>query len=148
MERGRLLGVDYGTVRVGLAITDPDRIIASPLETLTRRSAAEDAASLKAVVEREQVMKIILGLPVHTNGREGQKAGEARQYAAWLIETLGLPLQLWDERFTTVIAESALWNAGLTNKQRKLRRDRVAAQVLLQSFLEAGCPDDEGTTPG
>ena len=73
----------------------------------------------------------MVGLPVHLSGKEGQKAAEARAFAAWLTQTTGLPVQFWDERFTTVEAESALWEAGLTHKKRKARRDKVAAQILL-----------------
>jgi putative holliday junction resolvase len=143
---GRLLGVDYGTVRVGLAISDPDRKIAFPLITYTRRGRDADAAWYRNLVTQEAVTGLVVGLPVHTTGREGQKAGEARDYGAWLTAATGLPVAYFDERFTTVLAESALWEAGLTHKKRKSRRDRVAAQMLLQAYLDAGCPSE--STPG
>jgi len=136
-----MLGIDFGTVRVGYAISDPDRIIASPLETYTRRSAVEDAAHLLALIEREEVGLLVLGLPLHTDGRESQKSGEVRKYAEWLKSVTGMSVTFYDERFTTVEAESALWNAGLTHKKRKDRRDRIAAQMMLQSYIEAGCPE-------
>jgi len=145
--KGRLLGVDFGDVRVGLAVCDPDRVIASPLETYTRKSAADDASHYRKVIAAERIEMLVVGLPLHTNGNESQKSAEARKYAAWLAEQTGLPFVLWDERFTTVLAESALWSAGLTHKKRKERRDRVAAQMLLQSYLDSGCPP-EGTQPG
>ena len=138
--RTRLLGVDYGTVRIGLAITDADRIIASPLEVRERQGTDLDAAYFKALVEREQVGGLVVGLPMHTTGREGTKAIEARAIGAWLSEVTGLPVVYADERFSTAFAESALWAAGLTHKKRKARRDMVAAQVMLQAFIEAGCP--------
>jgi len=138
--RGRLLGVDTGSVRVGLAVSDPERKIASPLETYRRRDQAQEARYFQRLVQHEDIAALVVGLPVHTDGREGVKAAEARQYAAWLTEVTGLPVVFWDERFTTVEAESHLWSAGLTHKQRKERRDRVAAQILLQSYLDAGCP--------
>jgi putative Holliday junction resolvase len=134
--KGRLLGVDYGTVRVGLAVSDPDRIIASPLATYTRRDADADAAYFRHVVAAEQVVGLVVGLPMHTDGREGIKAQEARAYGGWLGEVTGLPVEFADERFTTVFAESALWTAGLTHKRRKDRRDRVAAQMLLQAYID------------
>ena len=140
-ERRRMLGIDFGTVRVGYAISDPDRIIASPLETYTRRSAVEDAAHLLALIEREEVGLLVLGLPLHTDGRESQKSGEVRKYAEWLKSVTAMTVTFYDERFTTVEAESALWNAGLTHKKRKDRRDRIAAQMMLQSYIEAGCPE-------
>ena len=139
---GRLLGVDYGSVRVGLAVSDRDRIIASPLATYTRREPDADAAYFRALVAAEGVGGLVVGLPVHLDGREGVKAQEARAYGAWLKDVTGLPVVFYDERFTTVQAESALWNAGLTHKRRKERRDRVAAQMLLQAYLDAGCPPE------
>ena len=142
--RTRLLGVDYGSVRVGLAVSDADRRIASPLETRARRDAEQDARYFRALAEAEEAGGIVVGLPVHTDGREGVKAAEARQFGAWLAEVTGLPVRYWDERFSTAQAESALWAAGLTHKKRKERRDRVAAQIMLQSYLDAGCPADEG----
>jgi putative Holliday junction resolvase len=140
--RTRLLGVDFGTVRVGLAITDTDRIIASPLEIRERQGADKDAAYFKALIEREQIGGLIVGLPLHTSGREGIKAEEARAYGKWLGEVTGLPIVFADERFSTAFADSALWAAGLTHKKRKARRDAVAAQVMLQAFIEAGCPPE------
>ena len=138
--RTRLLGVDYGHVRIGLAVSDPDRMIASPLATYTRQGKQQDAAYFKKLAEEEAIGQIILGLPVHLSGNEGQKASEARAFGKWLTDVTGFPMVFWDERFTTVEAEAALLSAGLTNKRRKARRDRVAAQILLQSYLDAGCP--------
>lgn len=133
---GRLLGVDTGTKRVGLAISDADGRIASPLATLERKSAEHDAGYFRDLVAREGIAGIVIGLPMHTDGREGVKAAEARAYGAWLVQVTGLPIEFADERFTTVHAESALWNAGLTHSRRKDRRDRVAAQIMLQAFLD------------
>jgi putative holliday junction resolvase len=140
-ERTRLLGVDYGSVRIGLAVSDAERRLASPLAVHQRGSRQRDAAHFRTLVESEEIGAIVVGLPVHCDGREGQKAAEARAFGAWLAETTELPLRFWDERFSTVEAESALWQAGLTHKKRKARRDRVAAQILLQAYLDAGCPD-------
>ncbi|HJZ57085.1 MAG TPA: Holliday junction resolvase RuvX [Gemmataceae bacterium] len=138
--KGRMLGVDFGTVRIGLAVCDPDRIVASPLETYTRRGEAADAAYFAALAAAEKVVGLVVGLPLHTGGEEGVKAKEARVFGAWLGSVTALPVVFWDERFTTAAAEDALWDAGLTHKKRRDRRDRVAAQIILQSFLDAGCP--------
>lgn len=146
--RTRLLGVDFGTVRVGLAVSDPDRNIASPLALLLRRDRERDAAYFRRLVETEEIGGLVVGLPIHFDGSEGTKAAEARAYGKWLHETTSLPVVWWDERCTTVAAESALWDAGLTHKQRKERRDQVAAQILLQSYLDAGCPDEDGELTG
>jgi putative Holliday junction resolvase len=143
----RLLGVDYGTVRVGLAVTDADRIIASPLEVRERQGADRDAAYFRELVELEQIGGIVVGLPMHTTGREGIKAVEARAFGEWLKKATGLPIIFADERFTTAFAESALWQAGLTHKKRKARRDAVAAHMMLQGFIEAGCPTEIDSKP-
>lgn len=139
---GRLLGVDYGTVRVGLAVCDRDRRIASPFATFQRKDPARDAEFFRRLVADEAVTGLVVGLPVHLSGKEGKKAVEARQFAAMLTGWTGLPAVLWDERFSSLQAERALMSAGMTNKRRNDRRDRVAAQILLQSYLDAGCPPD------
>ncbi|HEV3256426.1 MAG TPA: Holliday junction resolvase RuvX [Gemmataceae bacterium] len=143
----RLLGVDYGTVRIGLAVSDPDRTIASPMTTYSRRGRARDAAYFRQTVEREGIGQIVVGLPVHLDGREGQKAQEARAFGNWLVDVTGLPVVFWDERFSSVEAEGFLLAAGLTSKRRKGRRDRVAAQILLQSYMDAGCPGEQPVRP-
>jgi putative Holliday junction resolvase len=144
---GRLLGVDFGHVRIGLAVSDADRKIASPLATYERKSAEQDASYLQRLVKEEQIGRLVVGLPVHLDGREGVKAAEARKFGTWLASVTKLPVTYWDERFTTVEAEGFLLGAGLTNKRRKERRDRVAAQILLQSYLEAGCPESPQLGP-
>ncbi|MBI1915243.1 MAG: Holliday junction resolvase RuvX [Planctomycetes bacterium] len=147
MSAGRLLGVDYGSKRIGLSVSDPDRKFAFPLTTYERRSREQDAAYFRGFVTEEAIGQIVLGLPVHLDGHEGKKAAEARTFGAWLADTTGLPVIYFDERFTTVEAESALWEAGLSHQKRKDRRDRVAAQILLQTYLEAGCPENPEAGP-
>lgn len=144
--KGVLLGVDFGTVRVGLAVTDSDRIIASPLETVTRCSEKMDAEHYRRVAKECRAVGIIVGLPLHADGRESAKSLEARVFGAWLSGVTGLPVVFWDERFTTSLAEDALLEARLTNKKRKDRRDRVAAQMILQNYIDAGSPA-EGSSP-
>jgi putative Holliday junction resolvase len=139
--------VDYGDVRVGLAVSDPDRKIAFPLATYERQGRDRDVEHFRAVVRAEQVGALVVGLPVHLDGREGEKAKAARAFGDWLGEVTGLPVAYWDERFTTAEAEAALWAAGLTHKKRKARRDRVAAQILLQAYLDAGRPETTGAGP-
>jgi putative Holliday junction resolvase len=141
-----LLGVDFGTVRVGLAVSDADRIVASPLQTYAVQNPQVDAVALRTLAGSQGVVGIVVGLPLHTGGEEGTKAREARTFGAWLGSVTGLPVVFWDERCTTAAAEDALWGAGLSHKKRRERRDRVAAQLILQGFLDAGCPP-EGTAP-
>ena len=145
--RGRLLGVDYGRVRVGLAISDVERKLASPHATYTRRDKTQDARYFQELIAAHDVTGLVVGLPVHLDGNEGSSAAEARSFGKWLSEVTKLPCTFWDERFTTIEAESALWSAGLTHKQRKARRDRVAAQMLLQAYLDAACNEGEAPRP-
>jgi putative Holliday junction resolvase len=135
--RGRLLGVDFGTVRVGLAICDPDRIIASALETYTRTTDKADATYFSALAAREMAVGFVVGLPISLNGTEGPKAKEARDFGAWLAAATGLPVEYFDERFTTAAAEDTLREAKVRADKRTGKRDRLAAQYSLQSFLES-----------
>jgi putative Holliday junction resolvase len=145
--RTRLLAIDPGQVRLGLAISDPERRLASPLTTYTRRNPRQDALFFKRIIEDEEVGQIVIGLPVRLDGYEGEQAKAALEFGVWLQEATGLPCVFYDERFTTFEAESSLLEAGLTRKKRKARRDRVAAQILLQTYLDAGCPGESEAGP-
>jgi putative Holliday junction resolvase len=145
--RTRLLAIDPGKVRLGLAVSDAERRLASPLTTYTRRDPQQDAAFFKKIINDEEIGAIVIGLPIHEDGGEGEQAKAARVFGAWLHEATGLPCVYYDERFTTFEAETALLEAGLTKKKRKARRDRVAAQILLQTYLDAGCPAESTAGP-
>ncbi len=134
---GRLAGIDYGTKRVGIAITDAGQTIASPYENYTRVSPERDAARFRQLVEEEQIVAIVVGLPVHMSGDESQKSLEARGFGQWLGEITGLPIEYFDERYTTADAERLLQSANLTRKQRKARLDKLAAQFMLTAYLES-----------
>ena len=86
----------------------------------------------------ERIDRFVVGLPVHTSGGESQKSGEARAFGAWLEQTTGVPVEYFDERYTSAEAESLLLEAGLTKKRRKERLDQLAAQIMLTAYLEAG----------
>lgn len=144
--RTRLLAIDPGKARLGLAVSDSERRIASPLANYTRRDLNQDGRYLVKVIEAEEIGQLVIGLPVHWSGREGEQAAAAREFGNWLEALTVLPVIFWDERFSTWEAESSLREAGLTHKQRKARRDQVAAQVLLQAYIDAGCPGE--VTPG
>jgi putative Holliday junction resolvase len=138
---GRLAGIDYGTVRIGVAITDPEQRLASPLVNYTRRGPAGDAAWLTALVAQEHIVGFVVGLPIHTSGRESEKSGEARRFGQWLAEQTSLPVCYFDERYTTAHAEALLIEAELTKKRRKERLDKLAAQILLAAYLESSRVD-------
>jgi putative Holliday junction resolvase len=145
--RTRLLAIDHGKVRLGLAVSDPDRHIASPLANYTRRDTEQDGRYLQKIIADEDIGQLVIGLPVHLSGREGEQATAARQFGQWLAKLTGVPCVFFDERFSTFEAESSLWEAGLTHKKRKARRDQVAAQVFLQAYIEAGCPAETSVRP-
>ena len=143
--RGTLLGLDYGTKRIGVAVSTPDQTIASPLENYTRRNELEDAAFLKRLATEYQAVGLVVGLPVHMSGDEGTHAKEARAFGEWAGQVCGLPGVYWDERYSSAMAELYLQQAEVSPKKRKQRLDKVAAQVMLHTFLDS---DDRGRAPG
>jgi putative Holliday junction resolvase len=144
---GRILGLDFGLRRVGSAISDPGKMIASPLEVYERRDPVRDAVHYVQLASGHEIERIVVGLPVHTTGREGELALLAREWGAWLASVTDLPVHYYDERYTSVEAESLMIRSGLKRQKRKTLRDKLAAQIMLQAYLDAGCPD-EMASPG
>lgn len=138
---GRVLGIDFGVKRVGAAVSDPGRSIATPLEVYERRDPAQDARHYKKLVAEDEIDLVVIGLPVHTTGREGESAAKARAWGDWLAGVVGLPVRYYDERYTTVLAEDVLIEVGFSRQKRKGMRDMLAARILLQNYLDAGCPE-------
>jgi putative Holliday junction resolvase len=134
----RIAGIDYGTVRIGIALADSDVGIATPYENYTRRSAALDANYFATFAREERIGRFVVGLPIHLHGGESQKSTEARAFGKWLEEATGVPVEFFDERFTTAEADEVLSSAKLTKKQRQARRDQLAAQIMLTAYLESG----------
>ena len=133
----RVLAVDYGEKRIGLAVSDELGITASPLMTLTRRSDEEAIQQIAQLVSRLKVKQIVVGLPRRTDAQEGEMERKVKAFAEKLKQAVSVPVALFDERFTTRIAEQVLLEADLSRRKRKQVRDRLAAVILLQSFLEA-----------
>jgi putative Holliday junction resolvase len=136
----RVLGLDYGTRRVGAALSDPGRTIAFPVEVYALRGKDADARHYKELVRVNEVEQIVVGLPLHTSGREGRLSQLVRAFGDWLTVETGRSVVYFDERYTTVEAEQRLQSAGLKRRKRKALRDQLAAQILLQGYLDAGCP--------
>jgi putative holliday junction resolvase len=134
----RIAGIDYGTVRIGIATADTEVGIAGPFENYTRRSPALDAEYFATLAAEERIGRFVVGLPVHLHGGESQKSSEAREFGDWLCTTTGVPVEYFDERFTTAEAERVLGEANFTKKQKQARRDQIAAQIMLTAYLEAG----------
>jgi putative Holliday junction resolvase len=137
---GRILALDYGTKRIGVALSDELGWTAQPLETFERRTLDRDIAHIAALVGAHEVERVVLGLPLQLDGREGSAVQAMRQFAVTLEAGLSVPLVLWDERMTTKAAEDLLIAADVSRKKRKGAIDRVAAALLLQSYLAAQTP--------
>lgn len=144
LSRGRRLGVDVGKVRVGVAISDPDGILATPLVTVARDMGAADEAvpgdiaELVRLVGEHEVVQIVMGLPVRLNGAEGPAAIDIRAYAGRLAEAVGaVPIALTDERMSTVVATRRLAERGVRGKRQRAVVDQAAAVEILQSWLDA-----------
>jgi putative Holliday junction resolvase len=140
---GRVLALDFGLRRVGAAVSDPGRTVASPLEVYERRDPTRDARHYRELVRDHEIDWIVVGLPVHTSGREGELAVHARGWGGWLISITGLPVVYVDERYSSVEADDLMIQSGLKRRKRKELRDKLAAQILLQRYLDAGCPELE-----
>ncbi len=134
---GRLLGIDPGAKSIGLALSDADRILASPEETLKRGRFREDAARLATLCARADVGGVVVGLPRNMDGSEGPRAQSARDWAANLAARLGLPVLMWDERLSTAAVERAMIAADMSRKRRAARIDGAAAAWILQGALDA-----------
>jgi putative Holliday junction resolvase len=132
----RILGIDPGEVRLGLAVSDELGLTAQGLPTWTRRGRSADFAHFRSLVKELDVAEVVVGLPRNMDGTVGPQAEAARELARDLRDTLGLPVTLWDERLTTRAATRVLTEAGLSRRRRRDRVDAVAAALILQGYLD------------
>jgi putative Holliday junction resolvase len=140
-QTGRVLGVDVGTVRVGLALSDPTGTLASPLETLRRAKNHSDLDRLAALVVEHEVTEVVVGEPVHLSGASGASAQDAGNYAQELADRIpDVPVILIDERLSTVTAASHLREGGIDSRKQRAVIDQAAAVVILQQFLDSRRP--------
>lgn len=137
------LGVDVGTVRVGVAASDPDGILAFPVDTIARSESA--AAAVAAIATEKDALEIFVGLPKHLSGAEGKSAADARVFAAQLTELVRCPVRLIDERMSTVTASRAMREAGRSSKRQRAVVDQAAAVVILDTALDAARRGNLGT---
>ena len=133
----RVLGLDVGERRIGIALSDSLGLTAQRLTVLARRSVAADVEALRALVAQHQVETIVVGLPLTLRGEQGSQADKVVSFVAALRREVVVPVQLVDERFTTVQGERALLATGTSRRRRKQVIDQVAAQLILQHFLDA-----------
>jgi putative Holliday junction resolvase len=135
--KGRVLALDLGKKRIGLAISDPLGITAQGLPTLQRTTIRADAAEIDRIAAEQGVTLILLGYPLHMDGREGRQVQYTREFAEYLTERTGREVRFWDERMTSIEAERVLKESGVSIAKRAKAVDRLAAQILLENFLEA-----------
>jgi putative Holliday junction resolvase len=137
MAIGRVMALDVGKVRVGVALSDPLGYTAQPLLTLWRKSRGEDLRSLLRLIRRHEVAEIVVGNPLHMSGDVSPWAAKVQEFAEELHVRSGLPVHLWDERLSSVAAHEILDEAGHDRQDRKHLIDQVAAVVILRGWMEA-----------
>jgi putative Holliday junction resolvase len=150
MAQGRVMAIDLGEKRIGVAISDPSRTLAKAYGVLARKSRREDFERFGRIIAEQDVTLVVMGLPITLAGEEGQRAAWVRDYTAELQKHLTIPILFWDESLTTKEAEASLRAQGKRGKKIKERVDAVAAAFILESFLtaerqkKAGGPGNEG----
>ena len=133
----RVLAIDHGTVRMGIAVLDPGGIVATPLEYIPAEPFGGFLARLKELIKEKEVEMILVGMPRNMDGSYGPAAAKVREFVAVLKENILVPIQTWDERLTSAQANRFLLQADVRRKDRKQKVDRAAAAILLQSFLDS-----------
>ena len=137
MIQSRVLALDLGKKRIGLALSDELGITAQGLETLERTNIREDLSRISQLASEKGVSLILMGNPLHMSGREGRQAEYARDFGGRLQAASGIPVEFWDERLTTVAAQRVLRESGISIEKRAQAVDRLAAVILLESYLDS-----------
>jgi len=134
MIQGRVLAIDYGEVRVGIALSDPLRILATPFVVL--KNDGNLLENIKKIITEKQVSQIVLGLPINLKGKDSKKTEEIRKFYRKLKDYISLPIELVDERFTTYEANAELKKMGYSVKESRKVIDKIAASLILKSYLK------------
>lgn len=137
MNQSRVLALDLGKKRIGLALSDELGLTAQGLETLQRTNIREDLARIVQLAAEKNVSLIVIGNPLHLSGKEGRQAEYVRDFGRRLHSASGLPVEYWDERLTTVEAQRVLKQSGISIQKRAQAVDRLAAVILLENFLDS-----------
>ena len=133
----RILALDHGTVRIGVALSDELKMIASPLEFIPAEPFADVLTRLKALIREKEVELIIIGMPRNMDGSYGPAAEKVREFATALKDAVAIPLKMWDERLTSTQANRMMTESGVKRDKRKEKVDGMAAAIFLQSYLDA-----------
>lgn len=132
----RIIGFDYGTKKLGVAVSDPLRITAQPVDTVTVKKADELPERLSEIFSEYDAEKVVVGLPLNMNGTEGETAAEARAFADRIKEEFNLEVVMWDERLSSRTVERAMLEDNMRRRKRRNRKDIMAAVVILQNYLD------------
>lgn len=144
-SQGRLVGIDYGSVRIGVAICDPSQRFVNPVETYTRRNEKLDSQYFRELAATQRLVGWVIGLPINCDGTESQKSKEVREFAVWLSKVTGLPSALYDERFSSREARQLMLETGWGPKKKKKNVDRLAAHIILTHFLDSRGAESSGS---
>jgi putative Holliday junction resolvase len=134
----RILGLDVGDLRIGVALCDPTQTLATGIATVSRVGPRKDVKAIRDLVRDREVERVVVGIPWRPDGSLGPQGEKVMAFALALRRSLPVPVETWDERFTTVVADERLAEAGIRRRDRKARIDRAAAAVMLQGYLDAG----------
>ena len=133
----RIMGLDLGTKYIGVALSDESGTIAQGRETIIRDTDRDAVRQILDIAEKFSVLEIVIGLPVNMNGTEGERAADSRDFAEKIKKNSSFPVKFWDERLSTVEAENVMLEADISRKKRKKHIDKLAAQIILQSYLDS-----------
>ena len=136
-DEGRVLALDVGERRIGVAMSDPTRVLASPLTTLKAQPRPRALEQIAALVVQHEVVAVVVGLPLTLSGEVGPQAHAVQAFAKELQAAVSVPLHLFDERLTTIAAERMMIDLGMKPEQRRARIDEVAASIILQDFIDS-----------
>ena len=136
--KGRILALDLGKKRIGLALSDPLGITAQGLETLQRTNIRQDLSAITQVILQREVTLLLMGNPLHMSGDAGRQAAYVHEFGERLAQHTGVPLRYWDERLTTVEAHRVLRSSGIGIEKRAKAIDKLSAVILLESYLDSG----------
>lgn len=137
-----ILALDYGEKRLGFAVSDPDGVIAMPLRVVEAHNEKLAIDAVRRICEETDADKLVVGLPLNMNGTKGPMAAKVKAFADNLSKQISIPIEKWDERLSTSAAERVLLDADMSRRKRKKVRDKLAAQVILQGYLDATAHED------
>ena len=133
----RIMGIDFGTKRIGVALSDELYLTAQGQDTIYRKDIKADLDEISRVIKENNVIEIVVGLPISMNGTHSQKTKEVLEFVDLLSKAVTVPVKTWDERLTTVQADRAMMEAGMNSFKRRQLADKVASGLILQSYLDS-----------